>query len=345
VNVNTTVQANRVLSPADVPPIAGLRLRRYGGVDDVPEMVRVNQASHVEDDWQQLTTEASMSNDLAHPTTIPSAEGVTLAEVDGQLVAYWQIDIEDGTAGERVYWSFGHVHPDWRRRGIGRALLRQAQAEMLALAEAEAGRMAGRDRFLESWAPNNLPAAMHLLESEGYSPARWFFDMVRPTLDDITDFPLPEGLEIRAVTPDQWRRIFDADIEAFRDHWGGLDGSDRSYEGWRRSPTFDPSLWVVAWDGDEPAGGSINAIDAGENEAWGLRRGWLHSVWVRRPWRRRGLARALVSRSLVALRERGMTSAILGVDADNPTGALGVYEVNGFRVDKRSTAYRKLLSE
>ena len=62
---------------------------------------------------------------------------------------------------------------------------------------------------------------------------------------------------------------------------------------------------------------------------------------MRRPWRRRGLAAPLVARSLVLLRERGMTSAWLGVDADNPNGALGVYERAGFAVDQRSTAYRK----
>jgi ribosomal protein S18 acetylase RimI-like enzyme len=36
-----------------------------------------------------------------------------------------------------------------------------------------------------------------------------------------------------------------------------------------------------------------------------------------------------------------MTGAWLGVDADNPTGALGVYERAGFAVHLRSTAYRK----
>ena len=59
------------------------------------------------------------------------------------------------------------------------------------------------------------------------------------------------------------------------------------------------------------------------------------------PWRRRGLGSALVARSLIVFRERGMTSAGLGVDADNPTGALGLYERAGFEVDFRSTAYRK----
>jgi hypothetical protein len=48
-----------------------------------------------------------------------------------------------------------------------------------------------------------------------------------------------------------------------------------------------------------------------------------------------------VSQSLVAFRDIGMTDAVLGVDADNPTGALGVYEANGFAVHQRERAFRK----
>jgi ribosomal protein S18 acetylase RimI-like enzyme len=106
-------------------------------------------------------------------------------------------------------------------------------------------------------------------------------------------------------------------------------------------PNFDPSLFVVAWDGEEIAGAVLNLIDADENAALGRQRGLLDSVFVRRPWRRRGLAAALVGRSLALLRERGMTSAWLGVDADNPMGALGVYQRAGFTVHERSTAYHK----
>jgi ribosomal protein S18 acetylase RimI-like enzyme len=66
-------------------------------------------------------------------------------------------------------------------------------------------------------------------------------------------------------------------------------------------------------------------------------------VFTRRPWRRRGLAHALVARSLVLLKERGMAEGILGVDADNETGALGVYTDNGFVVTEKFTAYRRPL--
>ena len=85
----------------------------------------------------------------------------------------------------------------------------------------------------------------------------------------------------------------------------------------------------------------INEINETENAAFNRKRGWLRSVFVRRPWRKRGLGKAIVLRSLQVFRERGMTSAGLGVDADNPTGAMGLYTGTGFETEIRSSAYRK----
>jgi mycothiol synthase len=84
-----------------------------------------------------------------------------------------------------------------------------------------------------------------------------------------------------------------------------------------------------------------NTIYPDDNETFGRLRGWLDSVFVRRAWRRRGLGAALVARALVRLREAGMDEAMLGVDSDNPSGALGLYERAGFVVHRRSAAYRK----
>jgi ribosomal protein S18 acetylase RimI-like enzyme len=36
---------------------------------------------------------------------------------------------------------------------------------------------------------------------------------------------------------------------------------------------------------------------------------------------------------------------MLGVDSDNPSGALGLYERAGFEIHTRATAYRKSLEE
>lgn len=112
---------------------------------------------------------------------------------------------------------------------------------------------------------------------------------------------------------------------------------------WIESSEFAPDLFVVAWDGDEIAGAVLNAIYAHENEELGMRRGWLDSVFTRRAWRGRGLARALIMRSLTMLRERGIETAALGVDADNPSGALRLYESCGFTVVERGTAWQRRL--
>ena len=100
--------------------------------------------------------------------------------------------------------------------------------------------------------------------------------------------------------------MWQADVEAFRDHWGGFDDSEGSFERLLARPSTDLSLWLVAFDGDEVAGGVLNAIDVAENAMLGQPIGWLASVFTRRQWRRRGLASALIARSLQLLADRRM---------------------------------------
>jgi GNAT superfamily N-acetyltransferase len=249
------------------------------------------------------------------------------------------VDTRDGRY--REYRLHGTVDPAVRGRGVGTRLLAELERRQRALAAEHAN---GRETVLMTFAAVGRPEEA-MLRASGYEPARWFIDMVRPTLDGVVERPMPDGLELRPVTPDQHETIWLANREAFRDHWGG---SDESIEQLRRildDPDTDTGLWLIAWDGDEVAGGVWNEIRPAENEAFGIRRGWLDSVFTRRPWRRRGLAVALIGRSLSLLRERGMTSAILGVDADNPTGAYGLYEAAGFAVHDRFVALRKPMED
>ena len=165
--------------------------------------------------------------------------------------------------------------------------------------------------------------------------------MVRDLSRPIPERPLPAEVEIRPVVEADHRRIWDADAEAFRDHWNRADRTEADFEAWFASPDLDTSLWRVAWDGDEIAGSVMTFVFPGENEQLGLRRGWLEHVSVRRPWRRRGLASALIVDSLRVLLELGMTEAALGVDSENPTGALHLYEALGFHRARTGVAYRK----
>jgi GNAT superfamily N-acetyltransferase len=323
------------------PPIDNLGLRTYRP-GDAPAMVELWNRSNTADGvpWRTDTAELeawfSQANDKFDP-----ARDLFLVELDGRLVATADSEWVDTTDGLREFRMGGIVDPEWRRRGIGTWLQRQLEAHAHRLWETYPS--ADRRPMLGAWAMSSEVAKIALLERFGFEQARFFFDMVRPSMDEIDQPLLPDGLEFRPVGEDQLKQMWDADMEAFRDHWGGFDGSDESFQRWLHDPKFDRDLLVVAWDGDEIAGGVVNEINEVENAAFNRKRGWLQSVFVRRRWRRRGVGRAIVLRSLQALRDRGMTSAGLGVDADNPTGALGLYTGTGFEVEIRSAAYRKPL--
>jgi mycothiol synthase len=321
-------------------PPPGVTLRPFRGEADLPAFVNLFRAANEADRLDERTSLEALRNWAAHPSESFNAErDLVVAAVDGEPVAYGWTMWVDTSDGIRDYATRGHVHPDWRRRGIGTAILQHNEAHLRAVAAAH---QTDRPRFYASFASERRPGAVALLARNAYEPVRYFFDMVRPTLDEIAVPELPDGIGIRPVAGRrQLRQLFDADMEAFADHWGGFDASDAAFEGWLTDPDYDPALFLVAWDGDEIAGAVTNVIVQHENEELGRRRGLLDSVFVRRPWRGRGLAAALVGRSLQLLRQQGMDSAWLGVDADNPNGALRLYEKAGFVVDVRGTGYRK----
>lgn len=320
-----------------------LVIRPYAGEADIPEMVRVANAELVADGSTERRTAEQVSVELAHPSDqFDPARDVHLVEVDGTLVAQGRVQWVDTTDGLREFRVHGYVDPAWRRRGIGRALHRANVARVLEIA---AGRPTELPQVLGLWTNEQALGAVALAESEGFERARWFFEMERPGIDrDLPEVPpLPDGLEVRPVGRDGAWQLWEADVEAFQDHWGGFDASEASFQRWVESPEWDSELFVIAWDGDEIAGGVLNAVYAAENEALGVRRGWLDSVFTRRRWRKRGVARALIARSLHLLATRGLDAAALGVDADNPLGALGLYESFGFGVVQRGSAWRKAL--
>ena len=167
--------------------------------------------------------------------------------------------------------------------------------------------------------------------------------MERPIEAPIPEAPLPEGLEIRPATFEHFDAILAANNEAFRDHWGHSPITEEDKRAFREHPTTRPEYWKVAWDGDEVAGMVLNFVDADENRKLGRKRGYTEDICVRRPWRKRGLASALIAASIHMFRELGYEETALGVDADNPNGALGLYESFGYQTSTRHAIYQKVL--
>jgi mycothiol synthase len=274
-------------------------------------------------------------NYASHP------EGDNASYPGGDNASYPGGDNASYPGGDEVHTHRGYVVPAWRGRGLGSALL----AGMVRRAE-ETKPAAGRPsaRWLQSYFSEGERQAHALLVHHGYTPVRYGFKMARDLNDPIPDPALPDGLEIRAAQPDHFRAIWEAEREAFQDHWGYSPWPEESYQRFLAFPHYDPTLWRVAWDGAQVAGSVLSYINADENERLARRRGYTEDISVRRPWRRRGLASALIAASLHALKDQGMTEAALEVDSENPTGALRVYERLGYTTTFRRTLYRKPLT-
>jgi mycothiol synthase len=321
----------------DAPAIPGLRIRRYRGEADLPGIVAVQHAARRADGVDWLPSLEDTRNEFAHLINEVPERDMLIAEVDGEQVGFARASwaLRDGGY---VYHTTGEIHPSVRRRGLGRALLHGAQARLREIA---ANLPTDQPRRFGSETMDGQVGAKALLAGEGYTPVRWFAEMLRPLSEPIPGVSLPPGLELRPVREEDHRRIFEAEAEAFRDHWGYREWTEVDYERTFAGPDVDTSLWRVVWDGDEVAAVTETFIHADENLALGIEHGWLERISTRRAWRGRGVAKAMIVSALEALRERGMSHAALGVDADNPSGAFGLYERLGFQVANRMEAVAK----
>jgi len=322
------------------PPIRGLRLRRYRGPQDHAEMLRVHQAANAANGIDEVFTLEQFALSYANHVNCDHERDIVLVEVDGTLVAYSRVFWSELVDGGRSYENFGFVHPDWRRRGIGTALHRHNEARLREIA-------ASHDvapKWLSSEGADLDVGNSALLAGDGYEIVRYFYEMVAEPLDRVVDAPMPDGIELRPVTRDQYRVIWEAEAEAFRDHWGEAEWTEEHWREFEAEPTnADPALWRIGWDGDQVAGVVITSVPVEENERHARNRVYVGGVSVRRPWRRRGLARALLASSLTAAREAGYAGAALGVDSDSPTGATDLYRSLGFEPVKTFMAWRKPL--
>jgi ribosomal protein S18 acetylase RimI-like enzyme len=322
------------------PVIPGLTFRRFRGEADYPAMAAIVQASYKADEIDDITTVDDIARVYSHLDNCDPYQDMVFVEANGRAVGFNRVTWWQEQGGDRIYYHFGYLLPEWRGRGIGRAMLRRSERRLRKIAE---GHAVACGQKLAAGAQDTQPGLKSLLREEGYYPIRYFYEMTRDLAEEIPTSPLPEGLEVRPVQPEHYRAVWEADQRAFQDHWGYSPGTENGYQRWLKHPTFNPELWQVAWHGDQVVGMVLNFIDERENEKYGRKRGYTEDISVQREWRRRGIAKALIARSLQMHKELGMTETALGVDTKNPNGALHLYESLGYKPVKRGTAYRKPL--
>ena len=279
------------------------------------------------------------------------AELITVANahrnIDADEVRSWLSHADVDPANCRVLEHAGAIagYVDLVARG-DRAVLDASgpgrEDALLDWAEARAREQGATTTRLQVW--EGQDELVHVLERRGYAPVRSSFEMLIELGAEPPPAPAwPSGIDVRSYRhPEDERVTYETQEESFRDAW---DHEPVTLEAWRDYQLggrgFDPSLWFLAWDGDDVAGICLSFPMARRAADPGL--AWISILGVRRPWRRRGVGEALLRHAFRELHARGVRRVGLDVDAESPTGATRLYERVGMRIAVRSDTWEKTL--
>jgi len=252
-----------------------------------------------------------------------------LVERDAELCGY--ADVRRESSGTRFPIDLG-VAPVRARHHVAEALL--AAIETWARERMQPGSIA------RAFVAERDAEVAKTLGSRGYRLIRHFYTMEIRLADRLEQPEWPDRLSVR--TFDRARdeeAVYECVQESFADHWDYHRVTLEEFQSLMLRDGFDPGLWWLVEDGGELAGVCLNAWHLSGDRTFG----WIGTLGVRRFWRRRGLGLALLCHSFADFAERGASRVGLGVDAENTTGAVRLYERAGMRAVRRNDTWEKAL--
>jgi mycothiol synthase len=237
----------------------------------------------------------------------------------------------------------GTVAPADRRRGHGQRLLDWSLARAR---EVHAERHPDVPGTFAVRVGEAVTGAHAMLERAGFVRARWFFQLTRSLDQAPPAVRVPDGLRLVPYDGgyDEQTRL--AHNEAFGDHWGSSPSTPQSWAHWSVGQrAFRPALSYLMLDdlaGANPVVGYLLSYEYdADTAATGIREAYVGILGTRREWRGRGVARALLGTAVGAYGDAGFARTSLDVDADNATGALGLYTSLGYAKDRTSISFSR----
>ncbi len=234
--------------------------------------------------------------------------------------------------------SWGMVDADHQERGIGASLFEWILARArraIDLAPEDARVVLQQNVFEKD------DATAQFLSSRGFESTRHYWRMAIDLTEAVQDPVWPNGFSPHVVDVDtELEDSVRASNEAFRDHYGYVEGSleediERTRHRIASDPDYAPELNFVAREGDRIAGVCFCRPLSGTDR----NAGYVGVLGVLPAWRKRGLGLALLLEAFQRFRAAGKQCAHLHVDADSLTGATRLYKKAGMHVDQLTHEY------
>jgi mycothiol synthase len=310
-------------------PVQGLTMRP-ATMNDIDILYGLSHDYDVSQYGADEYTREDLQNIFSEPQVSLEHDTCLVFDLQGRLVGSLFLNAHKNAK----FLVLTRVHPDFPDPHLGDYLLGRAEERArVRMAEAEPGVRV----TIDTWAPTSDLATMACYGRAGLREARRHWRM-EIELDAAPAPPIwPAHIEVHPFVPERdGYAVYHAIEAAFTDHWGHVPHSFEQWQHWSvQRPDFDPTLWFIAREGAEVAGGSLCLC---ENH-WG----WVNTLGVVRPWRQRGLGMALLQYSFGEFYRRGLRRAGLSVDSQNLTGAVRLYYRAGMHVARETITYEKEL--
>lgn len=304
-----------------------LTRRPYAGETDLEAIANLINACEAVDRLNHGTSVPELRRSLDAPSIDKARDLCLWEDADGHLIGFGRLWI--APTGENIDGFLGfRVHPTARGNDLEQQIVVWAQGRLR-----EAGQERGAQVKLRSGTRADQTNRIALLEKHGFIADRYFFTMELSLSDSIPEPQFPQGFRLYQMGAEQ---DIEAKVElynqAFIDHWNHHPLTVERVKQELNKPYYRPELDLIAVAPDETfAAFCYCQINPEENIRSGRNEGWIVCLGTRRGFRQRGLGRAMLLAGIQQLKATGGNTVRLGVDTQNLSGALRLYESVGFR--------------
>jgi len=339
--MDATPLSSRVTAPETLAlPVSVGYEWRPARRDDLDAMMDCARAIDLADHPNYMTPREEVEEEFEHSYVDPATDSLVAITPEGRIDAWGFATLSPSQDTLVRAILFGGVRPDARGRGLGRQLIAWQEGRGRQHLASSSKELPG---WIMSFAETRQPSSISTLQHAGFEIARYYLELRRDVSDPVSGRSLAEGLSLAEWTPERDVAVREARNDAFRDHWGSQSADEEQWRSFATSSLIRRDLSVLAIDAaGDVAGFVLTSVNPDDWPGQGFSSGYIDLVGVRRAWRGKGVAPSLLSSALERIRDAGLDKAVLDVDAENPSGALGLYEGVGFVESNRSVNLLKV---